>query len=276
MGTGTALVVGVSRPDIPGWNAPFLPGVANDVRDMNAFFQARGFTVRTLRDSAAGANAVLGEIDRAATVMRSGDMFVFYFSGHGAQQRSTDGDEFQDQLLMTYGAPIVDDSLGLRWPRFVEGVRIVVITDCCNSGSNVRALVADDERLIPAGKIVNRSAIEPLEITLGLDKLAATQGRTRDGNIQGLRASLLHMAAAQDPQLAQDIGSNGLFTHAFLSAWNADYRASYDQLFNRAFNIVIARVRTQKPRMTLYGFDQVAFRRQIPFKPSLAWPPTLS
>lgn len=256
MGTGKALVVGCSKPHPnSGWSASHLPGVMNDVRSMSDLFRRLNFQVQTLTEQSATAGATLSAIRSAAGQLTSGDMFLFCYSGHGGQKASQDADEALDQYLLTYDQPIVDDQLGRLWPEFRKGVRIVVVTDSCHSGSSVRLATA--------------GADEPKLMSIGLTKPSDRDERTRDGNIEGLQGSLLHMAACLDPELAIDLGSHGAFTDALLTAWNAGFRASYDQLFGEIKRRIRSR---QTPRMTLYGWDQPLFREQRPFDPASPWP----
>ena len=271
MGTGKALVVGCSKPHPnSGWSASHLPGVMNDVRSMSDLFGRLGFQVQPLTEQAATAGATLSAIRSAAGQLASGDLFVFSYSGHGGQKASQDADEALDQYFLTYDRAIADDELGRLWPEFKPGVRIVVLTDSCHSGSSVRALRDDSSGGRQRETIVEAAASDaPRLMSIGLTESAGGEARTRDGNIEGLRASLLHLAAALDPQKAIDLGSHGAFTDALLKAWNAGHRASYDQLFSA----IKSRIRhLQTPRMTLYGWDQALFREQKPFDISAPWP----
>jgi hypothetical protein len=275
MGKGHALIVGVPKPSREsGWRADYLPGVLNDVRSMSSFLGGLGFQLEVLKEEAATAKAVLNGIRRAADALSAGDMFVLCYSGHGAPQDSSDADETVDQLLLTYDRPIVDDELGARWPLFAKYVRIVVVTDSCHSGSVVRKLET------PRGTL---DVVEPRSETLrtlsiGLATAAREDRGDRDGDIAGLQGSLIHLAACQDTQLAFDMGSNGVFTNAMLTAWNAGFRNNYESLFNEAVKRVALRPPPpgkvpQKPRKTCYGSFQGYFNDQPPFSPGTKWPP---
>lgn len=273
MGTGRAVIVGVSAPGPgSGWSARPLPGVMNDVRSMTTFFQRQGFHVdRPLVEREATAGAVLAAIRSAAGQLQRGDMFAFCYAGHGAQQRSTDADEPFDQLLLTYDRPIVDDELGRLWPEFRKDVRIVVLTDSCHSGTVVRELRQVETAAGEARQIlVERAAGDETPKWLSIGLMKGREGEaTRDGRIEGLQGSLLHMAACLDAEKALDLGSNGAFTDALISAWNAGFQASYDQLFDAIRRRIRSR---QTPLMTLYGWDQSLFRAQKPFDPTARWP----
>lgn len=248
-----------------------MPGVQRDVDSMFPFFLRRGFEVPTpLRDRTATASAVLGAIESAASQFGAGDLFVFYFAGHGAD-RPGGGDERFDQMLMTSDQPILDDQLGALWPRFAADVRIVVITDSCHSGSSVRRIdtAGGTERDINSGL---SDIAPPRWMGIGLPEQSTRDVRPRDGNIEGLRGSLLHIAACLDRQQALDLGSHGFFTDALLKAWAAGTPASYDQMFDR-IKQTMSTARTQTPLMTSYGPFHSTFRGQAPFDLAVRWPP---
>ncbi len=273
MRTGRALIVGVPKPSASsGWSADYLPGVLNDVRAMSSLLRETGFQVEPpLTESAGTAGAVLKGIRRAAEASSAGDMFAFVYSGHGAPKASADNDEATDQLLLTYDRPIVDDELGACWPLFAKNVRIVVITDSCNSGSVVREIETSrgTVRMVEPRSGPRRP---PRPLSIGLPAAAREERADRDGNIAGLQGSLLHFAACQDTEEAEDLGSNGAFTDGLLRAWQAGFDDSYDELFAETDRIVRAR-RQQRPRKTLYGFFQAFFNSQKPFSPGTKWPP---
>jgi hypothetical protein len=264
MSVGRALVVGVPQPHpSSGWSADFLAGVEPDAREMSDLLRQLRLNTTVLFAQQATARAVLNGIQQAADDLNAGDMFVLQYSGHGAQQRSQDQDEAEDQLLLTYDVPIVDDTLGALWPKFRPDVRIVVITDSCNSGSVVRE-IQTERGIVRETKNVNDAV--PRFLSIGMKN---SRTRSRDGNIEGLRGTLLHMAACLDAQQSMDIGNNGAFTHAFLSAYQAGYNGSYYQLFDRIRKTITSK---QTPRMTLYGVDQQLLAEQKPFDYSATWP----
>ncbi len=272
MGTGRALIVGVPKPSPnSGWTADFLPGVQHDVSAMSSLLRELDFQVEVLESASATASAVLQGIRRSANALSAGDMFVFVYSGHGAPQASADADEAEDQLLLTFDRPIVDDELGACWPLFAKHVRIVAYTDSCNSGSVVREIETPRGRVnVVEPRSATRRAPRPLSI--GLPAAAREERADRDGNIAGLQGSLIHFAACQDSEEASDLGSNGAFTHAMLTAWQANFRTSYDELFEQTRRNM-RHTTTQQPRLTVYGFFQAFYRGQKPFSPGTRWPP---
>lgn len=69
--------------------------------------------------------------------IKKGDLFVFYFSGHGDTIPDIDHDELPysfDQQLVLADGKITDDDLFSFFKQFKDSVRIVFIADACFSG----------------------------------------------------------------------------------------------------------------------------------------------
>jgi hypothetical protein len=92
-----------------------------------------------------------------------GDSLVITFSGHGTYQPDEDGDEADglDEALCPYdlqtnGAALIDDEIKSIFGARKAGVRIVLISDSCHSGTVTRAAKAEKDadtrpRFMPMG-----------------------------------------------------------------------------------------------------------------------------
>ena len=85
---------------------------------------------------------VLAGIRAAATRLKKGDMFFLTYSGHGGQVRDVTGEEedSRDETWCLYDGELIDDELYFALSRFAAGVRILVLSDSCHSGTVTRAL----------------------------------------------------------------------------------------------------------------------------------------
>lgn len=86
-----------------------------------------------------GAN-VLANIRQGVQSVNSGqsDLFIFYFAGHGLQQKDNNGDEsdgLDETILCSDLTQIVDDQLFLALTRLRKNRQAVFIFDCCHSGT---------------------------------------------------------------------------------------------------------------------------------------------
>lgn len=148
-----ALLVGIgSYPPEVHW--PALEGPRADVAAMRAAlldrFEFRPEDLVELHDEAATHEGIAAAF--AGLVERSGpgDLILFYFAGHGSRLLDDDpGEEVDgwDETLVPYDAclkdrrpnDIRDDEIG-RWIASANAKtdQVVLVFDCCSSGTNVR------------------------------------------------------------------------------------------------------------------------------------------
>lgn len=92
------------------------------------------------------------------------DLTIFY-TGHGSQIRDVSGDEADgyDEVMIFDDGYIVDDDLGDYLHKYAHGQRIVLLTDCCHSGSiwDIQSLKAEHEDITP--NIISISAATDAE-----------------------------------------------------------------------------------------------------------------
>ena len=123
-----------------GWDGA-LQGCENDARDMTAIAKAAGFETTTLLTKEVTAEAAIAAIAAAAEKVGPGDLFWLTYSGHGSQvpDKNSDEPDKLDETWVLYNRQLVDDELFDLWSKFQPGVRILVLSDSCHSGSAVRA-----------------------------------------------------------------------------------------------------------------------------------------
>ena len=85
----------------------------------------------------------------------SGDSLVITFSGHGTYAPDKNGDEPDglDEGLCPYdikqGKVLIDDEIHQLFAQRAAGVRIVLISDSCHSGTVIRAPASDPDAAYP-------------------------------------------------------------------------------------------------------------------------------
>ena len=132
---------GVSAAAYSGWDGP-LAACEFDANDMAAIAKKKGMKPTVLlTKKATRANALAG-IRTAAKALKSGDLFFMTYSGHGGQVPDTNGDEadHQDETWCLYDGQLIDDELYVELSKFAAGVRILVLSDSCHSGTITRDL----------------------------------------------------------------------------------------------------------------------------------------
>ena len=248
MAKGRALLVGLKSLDPGahnGWDGRNgCWGCELDVDNIERILEPMGYSVSTLKTAQATSDNVLGGLRAAAEELQGGDIFVFYYSGHGSQQPDVSGDEFdgRDETLVLYDRQVIDDELNAIWPSFRDGVRIVMISDSCNSGNNYRRV-----------RDVASSMARPISLT---ECLRGTD----------MKAQMLHYSGCREDQTAQGYQMGGAFTMAFCRALDLGVATNYRVLHDQTRIWLRAGPYTpQEPQYTHYGPVSSAFENSRPF-----------
>lgn len=263
-----ALHIGLDRVDpkhYGGWNGA-LASCGHDARDMHDIAKARGYASKgLLLNEQATALSILLRIGEAANDLRAGSSFLLTFAGHGGQVPDTNGDEpdGMDETWCAYDRQIVDDELYEAFARFRRGVRVLVVSDSCHSGTVVRSSrprggVPSGVRLFSGG-----AATRCYETHRGLyDQI---QRDTIPADKVAVVASVVLLGACQDNQFAGDGPRNGAFTGALRKVWaNGKFKGG---LWRFRDTIAKAMPPWQTPSYFPVGRSDPAFERQQPFTP---------
>jgi hypothetical protein len=232
---GRSLHVGVNRVDAAsygGW-AGTLRGCERDARDLRDLCAGTGLDPALLLTEDATTEAVLEAVDAAARDLGPGDLLVLTYSGHGGRVADLGGDEPDavDETWVLHDRQLLDDELHARWARFAAGVRIVVVSDSCHSGSVVRLA---DETLL--GSVFADARAMPADVNdednaRRRSRYVAVRTSTPSTPPARLAARVLLLSACQDDQTAADGVPNGRFTAALLRAWaGGTYQGGYRRL----------------------------------------------
>ncbi len=286
---GYALHIGLNKVDADHYNGPqTLYGCHNDARAMERIAEAAGYADRKiLLDGEATAKAVTAAIARAAEELQAGDIFLLTYAGHGASVPDFSGDERddgRDETWCLYDRQLLDDELYEGWRAFREGVRLLVISDSCHSGSVIRntapGLVSIDAaadpdirprpRCLPdhVRRDVNarhqalyREVSRALNPQSGqFDGIGGSQRREVD---RPLPCTVRLISGCQDNQTSGDGDINGLFTSRLLQVLEEGFRGDYEK-FHRA--ILHLMPETQTPNHWVVGRKDPGFDSQNPFE----------
>lgn len=157
-----ALCIGINN--YPGTHMD-LAGCVNDANAWEAELKARGFEVSKLLDAQATKAAMEQALQAVVGGAASGDIVVITFSGHGTYVPDISGDEVDglDEGLCPYdiqtgGGALLDDEIHRIFAARKGGVRLVLISDSCHSGTVTRAAAPDPDaddvprpRFLPMG-----------------------------------------------------------------------------------------------------------------------------
>jgi len=153
--TAYALHIGVDQVDHRAYSKKGLrlKPLKGCVKDALAYAQiTRGtdqFKVILLKNDAATTGNVYGHLVWAAQDLKAGDLMVVSYAGHGGSVPDTSRDESRDPIndrrdetWCLYDRQLLDDELGVIWGQFQPGVRILLLSDSCHSGTVARAAAA--------------------------------------------------------------------------------------------------------------------------------------
>jgi metacaspase-1 len=272
---GLSLHVGLNNIDPAhyGGNDGRLEACVNDAEAMEKLAVAQGFKVLgVLRDAQGTRQAVKDAFTQAAKTLKSGDIFLFTYSGHGSFVPDENGDEpdHADETWCLYDGMLVDDEVYLMWQAFAPGVRIFALLDCCHSGTAIRDFLA-----MPAGgQIVKRPRARALPPSIA--KKTWMTNRAMYKAISDATAAAGPGAVAKDPactvtlisgcqddQVSIDDWPNGAFTAQVLAAWNdGAFKGTIADFWTQ---IKAAMSQDQQPNLYTVGAANPAFAEQRPF-----------
>jgi metacaspase-1 len=276
MSTGLALTIGLNSVDpqhYGGWTGE-LNACEADAEDMASIASSEKFAVTTLLTSQVTRAEVMQQISKAAMALKEGDIFMLSYSGHGGQlpDLNSDEDDAQDETWCLFDGELVDDELYSLLGKFASGVRILVFSDSCHSGSVVKLAYY---RGTVEGRNLNASSdkvkyrVMPPDVALRTYRmnkdfyLPILKNRKLKEAHSAVNASVVLISGCQDNQLSADGDFNGLFTANMLRIWNDGAFKGSHQAFHKA--IVRRMPPDQTPNYFRVGPVNEAFEAERPF-----------
>jgi metacaspase-1 len=286
--TAMSLHLGLNAVDpkhYAGWDGQ-LTACEFDAKDMAAISRSRRMHSTTLLTAKATRAAALAAIRAAAKKLGSGDFFFLTYSGHGGQMPDVTGEEKdkKDETWCLYDGELIDDELYLELTRFAAGVRVLVLSDSCHSGTVTRAVPRDGGRskMMPPA-IAMRTYDEHQAFYDQLQKAVAAASTNGKRNVdpdaaianahatvslrlteiaKRCKAAVILISGCQDNQTSMDGDHNGAFTEQLLQVWDhGRYAGTYAQ-FHGAIKSHMPS--SQTPNLFTLG-PAAAFAKQQPF-----------
>lgn len=274
----------VSADAYAGWDGP-LSACEFDAMDMAAIAKSHAMKSTVLLTKKAARANVLAAMRSASSALKAGGIFFMSYSGHGGQVKDIDHDEAdqKDETWCLYDGQLIDDELYFELSKFAAGVRILLLSDSCHSGTVARDMPPPP----PPGM---RSKMMPLAVQMRVneahadfyEKLQREVKKAAGGMVVDPDTALSQVGTAgqagtvvakfnpavilisgcQDNQTSMDGDHNGAFTEKLLKVWNQGaFKGSYGNFYAR---IKAAMPATQSPNLFVLG-DAAAFLKQTPF-----------
>ena len=244
---GMSLHIGLNAVDpagYGGWDGP-LAACEFDANDMASIAKSRSMKSTVLLTKNATRANVLAEMRGAAKALKAGDLFFMSYSGHGGQVPDVSGDEGadkQDETWCLFDSQLIDDELYFELSKFKAGVRVLVLSDSCHSGTVTRApripVTAPGQRpkLMPpavamrtyrehqafydklqrdVAQAAGKAVVDP---DTALSAVAASGRLT--AIVRKFQPAVVLISGCQDNQTSMDGDHNGAYTESLLKVWN--------------------------------------------------------
>lgn len=251
-----------------GWNGQLF-GCESDAEFYKQLATSAGFSrIVSLLTSQATTETVKQEFIAAKEALEPGDLFMVTYAGHGGQVDDLNGDERdrKDETWCLFDRQFIDDELFDLMAKFKPGVKVLMFSDSCHSGTVARnvpsntpltvalrnALTSNNvlERVVPGPVLARTFEFNRTDYEEILDRNYAHHDE--------VSTFVLLIAACQDHETAKEQGIHGIFTatvQQLLSNPGAafTYRSLFDEL-RRNINPSV-----QVPNFFTYGNPALDF-----------------
>jgi hypothetical protein len=260
------VAIDLYRPPVPRLN-----GCVNDVEAFEDYLQARvtgtasvALELKILKDSVATRDAIITGVRSHLMKAGKGDVVLFYYAGHGSQEQAPP--EFWhlepdrlDETLVCYdsrspgGWDLADKELAKLIDEVAAGgAHVLVILDCCHSGSGTRDVNLQSTAV---RRVATDLRERPLETFLvGVDeanRLPGTRG-VAETPTNWLVGRHILLAACRDNEEASEYNGDGQPRGAFSYFLNQVLHSTtgpltYRDLFARTDALLRSAIKSQSP-----------------------------
>lgn len=276
MPKGYSLHIGLNTVDpehYGGWDGRLIACEADAIQ-MSEIAKSKKFhsvTVKLTKE--ASRDQFVDLIKSYAKKLKTGDLFLLTYSGHGGQLPDLNNDEpdAMDETWCMYDGQIADDESYDLWSEFEEGVRVLVLSDSCHSGTVVRDRIAGiASNVIGENGTEIRYRFMPWNVANKTytknqpfyDRILRNP-KLKEGRKE-IKCTVRLISGCQDNQFSLDGPFNGLFTGTLLRIWNnGKFKGNYERFHKSILNIM---PNSQSPNHFVIGKHNPAFAAQSPFE----------
>lgn len=230
-----------------------------DAAKMAELATGLGYEVRPpLLSQQATVAAVSAALEDVAQGLEPGDALLITYSGHGGQVENTNprNDPEPDNLDETwclFDRQMLDDELFALFSKFRPGVRIVMFSDSCHSGTVTRGQPPQARQEAIARQL-------PVGVSIETEKRNKATYEGAQANVPAealtqMPATVALISGCLDHQYSYEARGSGVFTSALLRAWQMpEARRSLSEL-HKHITEAIPGAYDQTPKHTVYSFD---------------------
>ena len=245
-----------------------------DCLDMKEISEAQNFESTTVLLNEAGTrDAVSKAITDASKNLVDGDMLFISYSGHGGSTPDESGDEEdgKDESWCLFDGFFFDDELYALSTKFEEGVRILVVSDSCHSGTVSKVAPGQD----PTTMIVSKNFPEEKAKEVYFAHKGFYQkvkSKAMESKEKEVKASVKLIAGCQDVESSYIFpdDENSLLTKELNRVWDAGQFIGttsefFEQVKEGVKTIALENRVFQEPNLYDIGKENKAFNEQKPF-----------
>lgn len=272
-GISLHIAVNIVDPDhYNGWDGA-LTACENDADTMQSIASSQGFETSQIKTRVATRKAVKEAIGNAAKELSSGDIYLLSYSGHGGQVRDVDGDEEdgKDDTWCLYDGQLLDDEISVLLAGFNPGVRVLVVSDSCHSGTMLKDF---NPALLGADFVEDDFTITRL-MPRKVARETARKHKSRYTDIQNelpsprpeIKASVRLLSGCREYEQSFANAVTGRFTAAIKKVFdNGAFEGNYDEFHSQILDAVALAMNPQTPDHKTRGVTSTDFDEEKPFQ----------
>ena len=277
MSKGQAVCIGVNsiNPEHYGTNGE-LYICEKDANDMHNLLMLNGFTSLKLTTKEATRNNVKNAILDASKELKCGDIMVVYYSGHGGKVPNVPSPydiEYDniDETWCLWDAQLLDDELRNLWAGFEKGVRIVLLSDSCHSGTIAKAPISlednqeeeqEEEGFIRKKAISDKVAKDTFERNQEFYIKLAEEINASEIMKKPVTAFVKQISGCQDTEYSYTGETNSAFTEALKYVWDD---GNFEGTYKDFYRAIREQLTNQHPKLLEFGERIKQFDIEKPF-----------
>ena len=275
MAKGISIHIGLEYIDPKHYGSDgVLRTCGKDCLDMKDIAEAQNFeSTIVLLNEEGTRDAVTQAITNASEELIDGDILFLSYSGHGASIPDESGDEEdgKDESWCLFDGYLLDDELYALWTRFEEGVRIMVVSDSCHSGTVTKVAPGQD----PEAVVVSKNFPEEEAKRVYIEHKSFYQkikAKAMNSKEKEVKASVKLIAGCQDIESSYVLpnNENSLLTMEINRVWDAGQFVGttlefFEQVKKGVKDIAYENRIFQEPNLYDVGMKNEKFDTQKPF-----------